>query len=160
MSWTCPKGFKAATARNNDLELAKMFHVTPESIRNWKNRLGIPLRRSNKVDLVEIDRMLKMDAKPSEIAKATGYSDTTIKRRRRELYGSKYRMDPHAKQNKEEVSAHPRESRESLSMRVKADVMGVDRNTFMAWMKTPKGQEWRKQMNFTGGHDDHNRQSI
>lgn len=160
MSWECPKGFKAATARHNDLDLAKMFQVTPSTIRNWKKRLDIPLRRSNKVEYDEIDKMLRTDAKPSEIAKATGYSDTTIKRRRRELFGSKCRTTPHAKRNKEEALAHPRESRESLSMRVKADVMGVDRNTFMAWMKTPKGQEWRKQMNFTGGHDDHNRQSI
>ena len=157
---TCPAGFVKGVEGKNDLQLAKKFGVSPITIRNWKKRLGLPPAPVIRVDYTQIEAMLREQVKPTDIAKATGYSESAIKRRRREMFGSRCRTPPRPRRSEESASEHPRESRENLAMRVKADVMGVDRVTFLAWMKTPKGQAWRAQMNFTGGKDDHNSQSV
>jgi hypothetical protein len=154
---TYPSGFIKATETKTDPQLAKMFGVTPTTVRNWKKKLDIPVRPGNKVIHEKIDAMLKTAATWQEIKRKTGYSESAIKARKRELFGFKPRAPktPQKEDPLDDIATSApgvtvsREMRFLAACEAKAADRGMTLEEFKTkWLTTRTGQAWKNDMGF------------
>ena len=150
--WSCPKGFReAAETKRRDMELSKEFGVTPETIQNWKKRLGLSQKRASAVDRDLIFSLLKTATPRKEIMARCGCSETTFYRLRLEMFGPQQVVTPRPGILDEDghVSLVIPTSRRDLAHRAKAEQLGMDLETFKTvWLSGRVGKGWEADMGF------------
>lgn len=149
----CPKDFKKRCGDKNDQDLAKIFGVHPNTIRNWKQSQGIPFVRHPKVDYTQVDLMLSRFAKPSDISKETGISESTIKKRRSLMFKTKAKgrspkkSELNASYASRAVEMIAPRDRAQLAYERMAEKMEMPLDHFMTkWL--PHNDAWQRDMGF------------